>query len=300
VRRGLLAPPGEQDGLPDPLSLEEPAQAACYAASVQGRMAFGREAGSRIPRTPDGLPADRRWRPLTAEVRGFNLNAATTVERGDRQGLYRLVKYVTRPPLAQDRLSWTADGRIALELKTSSARGPESVLFTPDGLLQHLCGMVPRPRSHRLLYSGILAPAARHRALLVPSGEPRAPACEAAPASKIEAERAPGAPSTPPTSPDPGASKKKRVRKLLWAELMRRSLGPDGPDPLLCPQCGSPMRPIATLVRADVLRAILASLGLKTEPPRIQPSRGPPDFEEVVEVRPGPPGEDDLLEIRWT
>ena len=245
--------------------------------------------------------SEKPRRPLTAEVAGFNLNAATTVDRGDRQGLYRLVKYITRPPLAHDRLSWTEDGRIALALKTPSTWGASHVRFTPDAFLQHLCGMVPRPRSHRLLYSGILAPAARHRALVVPGGEPRAPASEEAPASKIEAERPPGAPSTPPGSADPeGAPKKQRVRKLLWAELMRRSLGPDGPDPLLCPQCGSRMRSIATLLRAEVLLAILASLGLQTEPPRIRPSRGPPDCEEVVEVRPGPPGEDDLLEIRWT
>ena len=245
VRRGLLDAPEEHDPTPDPLSLDEPAQAACYAASVQGRIAFGPEAGSRIPR--DGAPfaSERPHRPLTAEARGFNLHAATTVARGDREGLLRLVKYIARPPLAHDRLSLTEDGRIALELKTPSPWGPSRVRFTPDAFLQHLCGMVPRPRSHRLLYAGILASAARHRGLVVPA--PPASPTVPGPDGRPQAPQQPGAPALPSVKPD--VARKQQLRKLLWAELMRRSLGI---DPLECP-CGGRMRLISLILRPEVV-----------------------------------------------
>jgi hypothetical protein len=282
-RRGLLDAPEEQDPTFDPLSLDEPAQAACYAASVQGRIAFGPEAGSRIPREGAPVASERPHRPLTAEARGFNLHAATTVARGDREGLRRLVRYVARPPLAHDRLTLTEDGRIALALKTSSPWGASRVLFTPDAFLQHLCSMVPRPRSHRLLYAGILAPAARHRRLVVPAPHASpAPATVPGPDERLQTPQAPqqpGAPVLPSAEPD--AARKKRFRKLLWAELMRRSLGI---DPLSCP-CGGRMRLISLILRPEVVNAILRSLGLPAEPPRIRPSRGPPDS--------------DLVEIPW-
>ena len=282
VRRRLIQVPGEEDAGPDPLDVREPAQAACYAASVQGRIAFGPEAGSRIPRVGAPLGADRPRRPLTAESRGFNLHGATTVERGDREGLRRLVKYITRPPLADDRLSLTEDGRVALELKTPSPWGASQVLFTKDAFLQHLCAMVPRPRRHRLLYAGILAPAARHRRLVVPS-----PPSSAADHAPVPASGAPPQGSQPPdapalTSDHRKAAQRTRFRRLLWAELMRRSLGT---DPLQC-ACGGRMRLISIILRPEVVIAILRSLGLPVEPPRIRSSRGPPDS--------------DLVEIPWS
>lgn len=40
-----------------------------------------------------------------------------TVERGDADGRERLYRYVLRHPLSLQRLSWTADGRIAYIVK---------------------------------------------------------------------------------------------------------------------------------------------------------------------------------------
>ena len=70
---------------------------------------------------------------------------------------------------------------------------------------------------------------------------------------------------------------------MLWAELLRRVFDT---DPLDCPNCSGRMRVVAAIMKADVVAAILESLGLETEPPTIRPARAPPEF--------------GLVEIDWT
>ena len=70
---------------------------------------------------------------------------------------------------------------------------------------------------------------------------------------------------------------------MLWAQLLRRVLDVDA---LECPKCHGRMKVIAAIVKADVVAAILESLGLDTEPPTIRPARAPPEYE--------------LVEIDWT
>ena len=54
-----------------------------------------------------------------------------------------------------------------------------------------------------------------------------------------------------------------------------------GEDPLKCPKCGGRMRPIATIIEAKVVTAILDALGLPSDKPVAQPVRGPPDADLV-------------------
>ena len=46
--------------------------------------------------------------------------------------------------------------------------------------------------------------------------------------------------------------KRRRIRRLLWAELLKRTFGV---DPKQCPDCGGRMKMIATIMRADVVKA---------------------------------------------
>jgi Putative transposase len=57
-----------------------------------------------------------------AEVRGINVHAKQRVDGRDRAQIERLCRYITRPPLSQERLSRRADGRLELELKGWLAR----------------------------------------------------------------------------------------------------------------------------------------------------------------------------------
>jgi Mn-dependent DtxR family transcriptional regulator len=267
-KRSLL--PEDGDAEPDPLALEEPTLSACYAAAVQGRAAFGPNAGRRPMRLGDGgEPIAESLGPFCARSHGFNLHAGVTIRQGDRAGLERLCPYLLRPPLSHDRLERLDEDHIGLRLKTPYRDGTEQIALTHYELLERLCALVHRPRAHRVRYHGLLAPASRHRSLVVPT-------------ATNTAKQSPQGPESAPKTESDATPSRKRIRRLLWAELIKRSFGF---DPLDCPRedCEGRMKLIATIMKADVIKAILDALGLDSEPPFIQPSRGPPD-DEMVQV----------------
>jgi putative transposase len=123
-RRGL----DRDDDLipPDPLAEESGALAAITSASVHGRIALGRRAGARVWRLghdPEALGITSTG-PRQAHLDGFDLHANLGVAATDRARLEQLCRYLLRPPVAQDRLRLTADGRVRLALKTPWADGP--------------------------------------------------------------------------------------------------------------------------------------------------------------------------------
>ena len=80
---------------------------------------------------------------------------------------------------------------------------------------------------------------------------------------------------------------RRRVRWILWAELMKRSLGLDA---LTCPECGGRMVIIAAILEAEVIAKILRCLEEKhLEVPAMRPVRAPPevvrgDEERLIEL----------------
>jgi hypothetical protein len=47
----------------------------------------------------------------------INLHANVRVRANDREGIEHLCRYLTRPPIANDRLQQLSDGRLALRFK---------------------------------------------------------------------------------------------------------------------------------------------------------------------------------------
>jgi hypothetical protein len=90
-------------------------------ASVQGLVATGPRRGWRVLRLGGGGTGDAAQAQIPsrrcAEVAGFNVHANTSARARDRKRLEILVKYLVRPPIAHDRLSKLADGRLALQFK---------------------------------------------------------------------------------------------------------------------------------------------------------------------------------------
>ncbi len=165
-QRGLLSDTGELQLLQpdDPSALD-----ACQAAAVQGRIAFGPAAGShpaRMRRCPD--TAARPPSPLSAELEGFSLQAGVAFGSGQKPRLERLCRYLTRPPVATERLSLTDDGRVRYAFRRPWRDGTTAVLLTPSTLIERLAALIPRPGTHMLTYHGILAPAASYRSSIVP------------------------------------------------------------------------------------------------------------------------------------
>src|SRR5262249_13978222 len=81
-----------------------------------------------------------------AHLDGFDLHANVHVAANNRDGLEQLARYVPRPPIAQDRLTRTADGRVLLTLKTEWSDGTTALLFASVELLQRLAALAPAPR----------------------------------------------------------------------------------------------------------------------------------------------------------
>jgi hypothetical protein len=272
-----------------------------HAAAVQGRVALGPAAG-----TPDARPGrgsvqvQFRNGPgsLCADLDGFSLHAAVRVPAGRRPSLEHLIRYVARPPLAEDRLSILPDGRVAYAFRKRWRDGSTHVVLDPMTFLERLSALVPRPRKKSVNYFGVFAPAASYRSRVVPRRSAEvvgtgaaAPRCAHALPDDLAtttgcAHRAgthepePEKPSASlPASPHyrgvPHApSKRTRRRRYFLAELMRRVFLF---DPLTCNHCGGRRRLLTFLTDQAVIGNILRHLGLSAQPPALAPARPPPD-----------------------
>ena len=80
----------------------------------------------------------------------------------------RLVKYITRPPIAQDRLERRQDGRLELIFKKVWRDGTRALVLEPHDLIARLVAAVPPPRFHMLRYFGVLSSHSSRRSLVVP------------------------------------------------------------------------------------------------------------------------------------
>jgi hypothetical protein len=170
-RRGVCLDAADDDA-PDPLAETSLALAGITSAAVQGRSALGPRAGARVRQLGGvpGMPWVTSTGPRQAHLDGFDLHANVAVAADNRDGLEQLARYVLRPPIAQERLSRTADGRVLLRLKAEWHDGTTHLVFEPLELLERLAALTPRPRINLVLYHGALAPHSRWRARAVAYG----------------------------------------------------------------------------------------------------------------------------------
>ena len=68
-----------------------------------------------------------------------------------------------------DRLSRLPDGRLSYRLKTPWRNGTTHVVFEPLELVEKLAVLVPAPRANLIRFHGVVAPAAKWRAAIVPA-----------------------------------------------------------------------------------------------------------------------------------
>ncbi len=276
-QRGLG--PDDEPGGTDPLAEEESWLAALAAASVQGRIAIGPQAGQRLLKLgdrvdPEDLPA--RSSPLCANIAGLGLHAGVALPARDRQRLERLCRDVARPAIAASRLSALDDGRLLYQLKKRWRDGTTHVVFEPLEFIAKLAALVPPPRVHPVRYHGVLAPGAPGRERIVP------PPDDAEEISTPYAQKPTSA--NPPTcgaassaQTNLAATNSVNERYYSWAVLMRLVFAIDA---LECPRCQGPMKILAQIHSPDTTRKILQCLGLPARPPPIAVAR--PDPQESL------------------
>jgi Putative transposase/Transposase zinc-binding domain len=199
-------------------------------------------------------------KPLCASLDGLTLHAATRAGALHLAGREALLRYVLRPPIAQQRLERVAGDLVRITLKRAYADGTLAVEMDPLSLLCRLATSVPPPRFHTVKYAGVLAPASPWRPRIAPQPKPK-PKPRAA-----EAQQADLLPKHPGTY-------------RAWAELLKRTFDIDVLD---CPNCHGRMKLLAMITDANSVARYLAKLGETTDAPRRAPSRGPPYWKSRV------------------
>jgi hypothetical protein len=135
----------------------------------EARLAVSAVSGQTPPAGPQWLrglsPLESRSlgydKPLCASLDGFTLHAAPYAGALNVAGREALLRYVLRPPLAQQRLERQPDGLVRIALKRAYNDGTLAVDMDPLSLLCRLAMSVPPPRFHTVKYSGVLASASR-------------------------------------------------------------------------------------------------------------------------------------------
>jgi len=143
-----------------------------------------------------------------------------------------------------ERLTQLADGRLSYRLKTPWRNGTTHVIFEPLELRAKLAVLVPAPRLNLTRFHGVLAPAAKWRASIVPTPRASAAACDCT----------------------NGEGAENRRRNYAWALLVARVFQV---DVLECSHCKGRLRILAAIHPPENTRKILMCLGLPTRaPPR--------------------------------
>ena len=163
-----------------------------------------------------------------------------------RSDLEHLCRYITRPAIANERLSVNHAGQVVLKLKTAYRDGTSHLVMSPLEFMQRLAALVPRPRLHLIRFHGVLAPHAKLRAAIVPI-----PA-HTTTGHAGECAQAHGAPA-----------------RMSWARLLKRVFDIDVERCV----CGGKLRIIAAIEEPAVIERILTHLGLSAQPPPRTPAR---------------------------
>jgi hypothetical protein len=211
-RTGVVEVADELYVLGDDFAEREPALAALARAAVSGMLPAGPERRSRPPLGLAGRPGVEIAAPLSVMELGFSLHAATTASGNDASAKEALVRYILRPPIAQERLTLLSDELVRIELRRPFRDGTVAIDLDPLSLLCRLAASVPPPKVHLVRYAGVLGAASKLRAQVVPPLLPSTAGVD------VDATQNGAAPERPPAH---------RSRYRPWAELLKRSFAAD-------------------------------------------------------------------------
>jgi len=257
-RRGLLERDLESSWLTLDSTDEDDGMNALLGHSITYRVAVGPRAGQKaftlqtlppLPERADDEP------PHVAKANGFSLHAGVAAEAWERDKLERLCRYITRPPVAEKRLSLAPDGRIRYELKSAWRDGTTAILLEPMDFMARLAALVPRPRVNLTRYHGLFAPAHSLRGQVTPARRGKG-----------------GRPKPPPDADDQPAHPR---RSMTWAQRLRRVFNIDIET---CEACGGPVKVIAAIEDPGVITRILSHLEEREAQESRPPARGPPSL----------------------
>jgi hypothetical protein len=252
TRRGLLIEEhGPSTSWPPsrPIRRSPPCRWPPAPTVLRSRPRAGHKVLSLQSLSPPSEPASPA---LCAKAHGFSLHAATRCAADQRNELEQLCRYITRPAIANARLSCNRAGEVALRLKTPYQDGTTHIVMSPLEFLQRLAALVPRPRLHLIRFHGVLAAHAKLRAAVVPrTADTNAHVCN--------------------NHADPAPSR----ARMNWARLLQRVFAIDIEH---CPHCGGALKILAAIEDPTAIVAILTHLDLPARAPPRSSARALPLF----------------------
>ncbi len=292
------------------LTGSEPVLAELAAASVAGTLPAGPALRRKDAIKLRAAAAPEHTKALCASQDGFSLHAATTASAGDAagrealcppSGITKRVKYVLRPPIANERVQLLGDDLVSpvgdrearrLVLKRPFSDGTFALDLDPLALLVRLATTVPPPGFHTIRYAGVLAAASRWRARVVPPPPPPPPPPPSAPRAADAADCPPACETCNAKAKDRPPTHRSGYRP--WRELLMRAFKIDVES---CDKCGGRMKLRALVMTTAGIERYLAWLGEPSDPPRLAPARGPPYFKHpAIRRRLGVPAQAELFD----
>jgi hypothetical protein len=129
----------------------DPALISLQVASRTYRIALEPRAGHKLLSLQSLSPPSEPASPARcAKAHGLSLHAATRCAADQRNELEQLCHYITRPAIANARVSCNRAGEVVLRLKSPYQDGTTHIVMSPLEFLQRLAALVPRPRWYRV------------------------------------------------------------------------------------------------------------------------------------------------------
>jgi hypothetical protein len=175
--------------------------------------------------TPERIALMDNWRHT-----GFNVYVGPRILPWHRLSMENLARYIIRASFAQERITYN---RESAEVVYRSKGGAKVKVFDVLEWLAAMCSHVPNKGEQMVRYYGYYSNVARGKR------------------GKAEAD------DVIPCILEPELTDK--AFRGNWARLIQKIYEV---DPLVCPKCTGPMRVIAFIEQADVIRKILEHLGL--------------------------------------
>ena len=165
---------------------------------------------------------------------GFSADASTGAAQGDREGLERLVSYLSKPVLSLGRMEYAPGGsKVIYHGKNEGAPGRGTVVYDALEFLALVLAHLPEAHEIRLRYYGAASSTIRRGGRKGRLAENETQAARPAPPEDAE------------------ESRYVKARRKTWAQLLARVYGVDA---LRCERCGRRMRIISLCEVSDYVK----------------------------------------------
>jgi len=258
TRHGALI---EEEGMTCFADMEaDTALSPLRSAACTYRIALGPRAGQKVLTLKTVPVQETRSQPgskCCVNAHGFSLHAGVRCVMNQRKELEHLCRYITRPAIANERLTLNNSGQVVLTLKTPYRDGTTHIVMSPLEFMQRLAALVPRPRLNLIRlasfrfakylltpFHGVLAPNAKLRSEIIPSGKKNKPIL---------------------SDTDNDVPHFLVSARISWGRLLKRVFGIDIEH---CLHCGGTLKIVAAILESGAITKILDHLGL--------PARAPP------------------------